>query len=659
MWKSHVPVWTTRRITSSIRRWYPTVYGVRSRGEYHSGTLAFSVISGSPWSRRHSSLWISCIAAASLLSFAATESDNVLNIYPRFCTCEGASPEQRVISSGDSSESSTQTTDVLQFLSSLLQAPFDPGDAIPPLVKEWIQSMTDASSGCSTPDGFQEILLQLFNLVAIAKQKVGSAMEDLQKDHSLSASNDDGISEVVTKFLEAVASQRSLLAQLPSIPSTIAGRSSTDEVPALTYSSTEDTTSLQDIVQFLDTYHDDIHAIVSTYMSEIDYKRITPTAILYYSEFRNSREERSILKSRIRWLEDWRMADIFKWKSLMSNDVPELQILENDALVLSKLAYADTIEEIRSGLNNFQSSCYEYELLDCDLKSSPGQPAHFSAVRRNKSPLNRSSDDTERDVVLVIRGTKSIADAITDVLCDSKPYRNGFAHSHILDSGRYIADKYRPILLNLFPAASKVNVHIYGHSLGAGSGAIAAMELNTAVKVNLGEPTIRATMIGYGCPAILSANLVDATQDYITTVVNDSDLVPRLSGITVTNVLYDIIEFNWLPYAQRDIQYVLSEMQKQQPLLFTNDMIDSIYKKIEPIIASVFHDTYLKHGSIPRRKVELYPPGRCIHLYRPNPDDKGISRAHVPNSFYSTIEVNNRMIYGTYNLLEYAPSLIN
>jgi Lipase (class 3) len=597
---------------------------------------------------------------------AAAESDNRLTAPPpRFCNCEGESTEQRNVSDGDSNQPSTQTTDLFQFLSSSLQASFDPGDAIPPVVKEWIQSMSNASSGCSAPDDFQEILLQLFSLVAIAKQQIDSKMGDLKKDQSLPAMNDDGISDVVSKFLEAIVSQRSLIAQLPSAAPTYGSPTTNVISSKALYGSTEDTTSMQDIIHFIDTYHDDIHAIVSTYMSEIDYKRITPTALFYYSEYRNARsessEEKGILKNRIRWLEDWRMVDIFKWNSVMSidADVSKSQILEHDALVLSKLAYADTIDEIRTGLKNLQSSCYEYELLDCDLKSSPGQPAHFSAIRSNKSPVNRSHDDAESDVVLVIRGTKSFADAITDVLCDTKPYRNGFAHSHILDSGRYIADKYRPILCNLFPAADRINVHIYGHSLGAGTGAIAAMELNTATKTNAGESKIRATMIGYGCPAILSANLIDTTQDYITTVVNDSDLVPRLSGISLTNVLYDIIEFNWLPYAQRDIKFVLYEMQKRQPLIFTNEVIDSIYKNIEPIIASVFHDTYLEHGSIPRRKVELYPPGRCIHLYRPSPDEEAMSRAYVPNSFYSSIEVNKRMIGGTCILLEYAPCSVN
>ena len=217
-----------------------------------------------------------------------------------------------------------------------------------------------------------------------------------------------------------------------------------------------------------------------------------------------------------------------------------------------------------------------------------------------------------------------------------------------MDSGRYIANLYRGIFDDLLKKedVSNINVTIYGHSLGAGAGAIAAMELH-----NLYDGRIRVQMIGLGCPAILSKNLAEQTSDYITTFINDSDIVPRLSGLSLTNLLYDIIEFDWMPFAQEDVQNILKDLQDFQPILFNSDTVTTLKNIINPILESIHHDTYIPSGTIPRLDVELYPPGKCIHIYRTDPGHEQQEMPHrstcyVPNWFYSKIDVNKHMIDG-------------
>lgn len=66
-----------------------------------------------------------------------------------------------------------------------------------------------------------------------------------------------------------------------------------------------------------------------------------------------------------------------------------------------------------------------------------------------------------------------MVDIVTDLLCEAAPYRNGLAHAGIAESGQYLAKKHVDLLRKLCDASGhkKVNVHLLGHSLGAGCAA--------------------------------------------------------------------------------------------------------------------------------------------------------------------------------------------
>lgn len=384
----------------------------------------------------------------------------------------------------------------------------------------------------------------------------------------------------------------------------------------------EETSSLKEIFDLFNTYKNALGNVADKYVGEIDFSRLTATALLYYLEHEDETKNPS-------------------WKRRMHRfcrgiDVTEMDEL-NDALVLAKLSYADTVEEIREALDQ---NATPYELAYCNVKSKPGQPAHFLAVQRDQPEAASFFFNAESlHVTLVVRGTKSAADALTDLLCDTKDYQGGKAHSFILGSGRFIADKHRDLILELLRSSgkSKVEITIIGHSLGAGAAAIAGMELNA-----LKDPRISAKVVGFGCPALLSKDLAEKS-DFITTVINDADVVPRLSGIAVANLLLNVLEFDWLPYAKRDIQSALAELQARQPMLFNKDVFSKITAIVEPLLESILKDT-LVEGKKARLEVELFPPGKCVHLYR---DGVGFSGCYVPNSFCSEIDVSRRMIDGT------------
>lgn len=377
----------------------------------------------------------------------------------------------------------------------------------------------------------------------------------------------------------------------------------------------EEKSTLPEIYDMLIQYKDALGDVADKFFGDIDFSRLTPTGLLYYVEYEDEVKNSS-------------------WKRRMHRFFHGIDVSKVDelyeALILGELSYADTVGEIRNGLKKHSKP---YELVYCNVCSEPGKPAHFVAVQRDQ-PDGFFERDTLH-VVLVVRGTKTLADAVTDLLCDTEEYKGGMAHSFILGSGRYLADTHRELLLDLLESSgrSKVDLRIVGHSLGAGAASIAAIEIN-----GHNDSRIRAQVVGFGCPALLSEELAEEA-DYITTVVNDADIVPRMSGATVANLLLDMLQFDWLPYAKADIQHTLTELQTRQPTFFNKDVTDKISSTVEPMLEQVLEDTLLDKTE-ERLDVELFPPGRCIHLYR---DGVGISGCYVPNTFFSEIELSRRM----------------
>jgi Lipase (class 3) len=408
--------------------------------------------------------------------------------------------------------------------------------------------------------------------------------------------------------------------------------------------------TLPDIIKLLNAYRGQMTEVAKKYLGSINFNKLSPTAVLYYIEREDEIKNPS-------------------WKRRQHRYSPELKIEKvhelYDALQLAQLCYADTADEIRATLNQQKKP---YDLVYVNVQSSPGQPANFVAVQRDQHSFRRGFNKTEKvlsstlRVIIGVRGTKTAADAITDLLCDTVEYNGGTAHSHIVESGKYLANKHRDLIeeLRIKSEKKQVVVTLIGHSLGAGAASIAGMELhnfeankiyqngstNTKGKCKRQslqvKPTMEVKVVGFGCPAIVSEELARGAT-YITTVINDSDVVPRMSGVSVTNLVLDIMSFNWMEYIQRDIQHALNELQQRHSRIFQEATRQKITETIESLLQKHLNSTILKER--PERMIpEVYPPGQCIHLYR---DGCGITGCYVPNTFFSEIDIARRMIDGT------------
>lgn len=134
----------------------------------------------------------------------------------------------------------------------------------------------------------------------------------------------------------------------------------------------------------------------------------------------------------------------------------------HDALYLSNLAYVDTVEHFREGLVKFNDN--ELELMYGTTQSLPNLPANFLLIHKELAPLEQplfegffyGKKETEVVVVMVVRGTKDLSDALSDALLEPKEYQGGYAHGGILASGKNLAKYYLPKLQELHRASGKI-----------------------------------------------------------------------------------------------------------------------------------------------------------------------------------------------------------
>ena len=352
---------------------------------------------------------------------------------------------------------------------------------------------------------------------------------------------------------------------------------------------------------------------IDAHFGDIKLSTFNPFSFYYYLEKEDAKKNPS-----------WKRRSHRFFRSVLPEEALEL----HESLFLAELAYVDTVDEIRAELEDGS----EWELIYAQIKSSPAEPGHFLAVRRNQKIKSN-----KLEVLLSVRGTKEIGDLLSDALLDADDYRGGKAHSGVKMSGQYLVNKHTPLLEQMLELSKKekINLTIVGHSLGAGAGSIAAYEFND-------NPKIEATAIGFGCPALLSKEIAEVP--FITTVVSDADVVPRMSGASVRNAVLDVMAYDWADVAYRDVEELIRVIRQNfKALPISDDFEKSVLAYMQKTLAQSIKPfvEMMKRDFGERLEPILIPPGMCIHFYR---DGSGFSGRHTPCSYFDSIEISRTML---------------
>ncbi len=184
----------------------------------------------------------------------------------------------------------------------------------------------------------------------------------------------------------------------------------------------------------------------------------------------------------------------------------------------------DAEERVRFLLNSHtQADDADIISLSYPAKSPPFRCSYFVVDHKLR-----------REIIVVIRGSLSKYEFITDLMASAVPFGRGHAHKGMVRTAQNMIDEIRKIVDSVVAKRdSDYRVVLTGHSLGAGVAAILAAMLRDA------HPTVKC--YAFACPSVFSAANVDEYYETVTTVVNGADLIPRLSCFSVQAMVEDLL----------------------------------------------------------------------------------------------------------------------
>ena len=187
-----------------------------------------------------------------------------------------------------------------------------------------------------------------------------------------------------------------------------------------------------------------------------------------------------------------------------------------------------------------------HEIHDSVQKSTFQEPAFFI-----------SESQARNEVFFVIRGTASMKDALTDGDCAAEDLNSALpefagvkAHRGMTKSAHALLDKHASKIckcVEMFELKKKKpRFIVLGHSLGAGTAAIASILL----KEKLGKTPVEC--VAFATPPCLDAKGCQASA-HLKTIVCHDDVITRASRQNVDDLFMRIQEINWKDDFSKDV----------------------------------------------------------------------------------------------------------
>lgn len=237
-------------------------------------------------------------------------------------------------------------------------------------------------------------------------------------------------------------------------------------------------------------------------------------------------------------------------------------------------------------------------------------------------------DHEWKSVVLSIRGTFSLEDCVTDVLIEPESMdalgrefgfdgSNQYCHGGVLACVRNVyRDLQRHGLLEALLLGEQAlygdyTLRLVGHSLGAATCTILSYVLRPSF------PTVRC--VNYSPPGCtLTWELATACNDWCTSFVLDTDLVPRLSRESMESLRDEVLELIpriKVPKIALAPLLVKGSFHRVDDLLYPEDQVPaSSFREQLERFKTIQNERRSSRGMI--RDVKLFPPGKIVHLVK-------------------------------------------
>ncbi|KAK7277529.1 hypothetical protein RJT34_22543 [Clitoria ternatea] len=208
-------------------------------------------------------------------------------------------------------------------------------------------------------------------------------------------------------------------------------------------------------------------------------------------------------------------------------------------LELAKSAYRDSPASISRN-----SMLRESDVIKFVKNSSVMRPAYYIGV-----------DTRKKLVILCIRGTHTLYDLITDIVSSSDgevTFEGYSAHFGTSESARWFLHHEIEIIRKCLEKYEGFRLRLVGHSLGGAIASVLAMMIHKKSTKDLGFSPDIVSAVGYGTPPCVSKELAESCSGYVTTVVMQDDIIPRLSVASLTRLRNEILQTDWMSVIEKE-----------------------------------------------------------------------------------------------------------
>jgi len=258
-----------------------------------------------------------------------------------------------------------------------------------------------------------------------------------------------------------------------------------------------------------------------------------------------------------------------------------------------------------SDIDNVQKAITcDTEIIMANVSKLPVMcPGHAVCVDKNK-----------KYVILAVRGTSTIADAITDAVGDSESCTNlsGLTcHKAMLAGAKEVLKRTQEAMEQAFAANPGFKLMVTGHSLGAGTSCLCAMLLKAGEFGRLDKKAAAIRCFAYAPPPVASplSNLACKAVE-IHSFVNRHDAVPRAC---LSNI------FRLGQEAMAVDQSDLSLLQRLA-LVRKGKVLDEDHEHKSKVVTAVQQQRETDHHC---KFPPLFVPGTVYWIDRPEVDEQG------------------------------------
>ncbi|KAK6120039.1 hypothetical protein DH2020_046169 [Rehmannia glutinosa] len=249
-------------------------------------------------------------------------------------------------------------------------------------------------------------------------------------------------------------------------------------------------------------------------------------------------------------------------------------------------------------------------------------------------------DMRKKLVILGIRGTHTVYDLLTDIISSGHEeitFEGYSTHFGTAEAARWFLNHEMDTIRKCLEKHKGFRLRLLGHSLGGATASLLAIKLRKKSIKELGFSPDIVTAVGYATPPCVSKELAESCSDFVTTVVMQDDIVPRLSVASLTRLRNEIVETDWVSVFSREDwkgvidlvtnakQVVSSVQDVARKLAEYAKFREMPMKKEVPVVTSfkTSLDHQVKHEN-PASKLtdDLFVPGTLYYLKR-NEDGEG------------------------------------